>query len=80
MNNTPNTYALPTSPVTVTGSKWNATNIKVASGGVTVTTIAPPRMQRPLSQGPLTLLNNHIGHVSFHFVYSDLLVVYCDCM
>ncbi|ENN71337.1 hypothetical protein D910_06356, partial [Dendroctonus ponderosae] len=56
-----NSYALPTSPVTVTGGKWSGTNIKVSSGGVTVTTISPPRIQRPLSQGPLTLLNNHLA-------------------
>lgn len=62
MNNT--SYALPTSPVIVTGAntKWSGSNIKVSSGGVTVTTISPPRIQRPLSQGPLTLLTNHIGH------------------
>ncbi|CAG9759998.1 unnamed protein product [Ceutorhynchus assimilis] len=61
MNSMPNSYALPTSPITVTGTKWSGTNIKVSSGGVTVTTISAPRIQRPLSQGPLTLLNNHLG-------------------
>ncbi|KAH1009107.1 hypothetical protein HUJ04_001522 [Dendroctonus ponderosae] len=61
MNSMSNSYALPTSPVTVTGGKWSGTNIKVSSGGVTVTTISPPRIQRPLSQGPLTLLNNHLA-------------------
>ncbi|XP_050304689.1 protein melted [Anthonomus grandis grandis] len=69
MNTPSNSYALPTSPITVSNaSKWSSsstnatgTNIKVSSGGVTVTTISPPRIQRPLSQGPLSLLNNHIG-------------------
>ncbi|CAH1976039.1 unnamed protein product [Acanthoscelides obtectus] len=51
------------------GSKWaapnpGAANVKVSSGGVTVTTISPPRMQRPLSQGPFTLIANHTNQVS----------------
>lgn len=33
-------------------------NFRVLSGGVTVTTITQPRMQRPLSQGPLTLMSS----------------------
>ncbi|CAH1104202.1 unnamed protein product [Psylliodes chrysocephalus] len=46
--------------VIVTGvSKWTAPNVRVSSGGVTVTTISPPRMQRPLSQGPLAFIGNH---------------------
>lgn len=61
-------YPAPTPPplsssITVTGKYVNnATptmgNIgptRVSSGGVTVTTISPPRLPRPLSQGPLTL-------------------------
>lgn len=48
------------SMITVGGAKWGVANVGptrvgVSSGGVTVTTISPPRMPRPLSQGPLTL-------------------------
>ncbi|KAK9879888.1 hypothetical protein WA026_008388 [Henosepilachna vigintioctopunctata] len=39
-------------------SKWNGINTKVSSGGVTVTTTTP-RILRPHSQGPLTLITNH---------------------
>ncbi|XP_019873887.2 protein melted isoform X2 [Aethina tumida] len=39
-------------------NKWTPSN-HVSSGGVTVTTISPPKIQRPLSQGPLTLGNSH---------------------
>ncbi|CAG9860360.1 unnamed protein product [Phyllotreta striolata] len=46
--------------VIVTGvNKWTAPNIRVSSGGVTVTTISPPRIQRPLSQGPLAFIGSH---------------------
>lgn len=44
----------------VVNNKWGGTGPisgRVSSGGVTVTTISPPRMHRPHSQGPLTLLN-----------------------
>ncbi|KAG5892437.1 hypothetical protein JTB14_003370, partial [Gonioctena quinquepunctata] len=59
--------AVPTPPlsnnITVTGgNKWTGPNVK--SGGVTVTTISPPKMQRPLSQGPLVLLSNHTNQVT----------------
>lgn len=52
---------VPTPPLSnniiVTGSsKWSIPNSKVSSGGVTVTTISPPRIPRPHSQGPLTLI------------------------
>lgn len=46
-----------------TTSKWGLLNTgttKVSSGGVTVTTISPPRLPRPLSQGPL-MFNLHLG-------------------
>ncbi|CAH0555735.1 unnamed protein product [Brassicogethes aeneus] len=47
------------SNVIVTNSnKWTAVNNHVSSGGVTVTTISPPKIQRPLSQGPLTFSNS----------------------
>lgn len=52
--------------VTTNASKWSTANVKVSSGGVTVTTISPPRMQRPLSQGPLTLMANHINQVKLY--------------
>ncbi|XP_057657279.1 uncharacterized protein LOC130894417 [Diorhabda carinulata] len=46
--------------VTVTGvNKWTGPNVRVSRGGVTVTTISPPRMQRPLSQGPLAFIGTH---------------------
>lgn len=48
--------------VTVTSSgKWGISNIgptRVSSGGVTVTTISPPRLPRPQSQGPLSYSSN----------------------
>ncbi|XP_066247641.1 protein melted [Euwallacea similis] len=75
MNNIPNSYALPLSPITVIGSKWAGTNVKVSSGGVTVTTISPPRIQRPLSQGPLSLLNNHLGQTTISPISSTPLPV-----
>lgn len=66
--------AVPTPPLSnniiVTGSsKWGIpNNNKVSSGGVTVTTISPPRIPRPHSQGPLTLITpmitNHNSQVS----------------
>lgn len=57
--------------VTTNASKWSTANIKVSSGGVTVTTISPPRIQRPLSQGPLTLIANHTNQViTFQSMYS----------
>ncbi|KAF7273895.1 ventricular zone expressed PH domain-containing protein melted [Rhynchophorus ferrugineus] len=65
INNMPmSQYPLPTSPVVVTSNnmKWNSS--KVSSGGVTVTTISPPRIQRPLSQGPLTLLSNQMSSMT----------------
>ncbi|XP_018334236.1 protein melted isoform X2 [Agrilus planipennis] len=44
--------------ITSITNKWNInSSSKISSGGVTVTTIAPPRIQRPYSQGPLTLLS-----------------------
>lgn len=64
ISNQPNSFTPVSSPVVVSGSKWSGTNVKVASGGVTVTTISPPKIQRPLSQGPLSLLNNSLGQVS----------------
>nr|XP_023024362.1 protein melted [Leptinotarsa decemlineata] len=61
--------AVPTPPlsnnITVTaGNKWPGSNGRVSSGGVTVTTISPPKIQRPLSQGPLVLLSNHTSQVA----------------
>ncbi|KAJ8912910.1 hypothetical protein NQ315_017240 [Exocentrus adspersus] len=54
---------VPTPPlsnnIVANSNKWPGSNIRVSSGGVTVTTISPPRIQRPLSQGPLTLITNH---------------------
>ncbi|KAJ8967516.1 hypothetical protein NQ314_002831 [Rhamnusium bicolor] len=50
--------------VVTSANKWPASNVRVSSGGVTVTTISPPRMQRPLSQGPLTLVTNHTNQVA----------------
>lgn len=41
-----------------TNNKWATSNNHISSGGVTVTTISPPRIQRPLSQGPLTVNTN----------------------
>lgn len=49
--------------VVANSSKWPGSNVRVSSGGVTVTTISPPRIQRPLSQGPLTLITNHTNQV-----------------
>lgn len=52
----------------VTSNKWGIPNNRVSSGGVTVTTISPPRIPRPHSQGPLTLLTpivpNHSSQVN----------------
>lgn len=66
----PHTTA-PTPPlsnnVIVTGTnKWGIPNMRVLSGGVTVTTISQTRIPRPLSQGPLTLMSasNHSNQVS----------------
>ncbi|XP_031349483.1 protein melted-like isoform X2 [Photinus pyralis] len=42
--------------VMITNNKWVVPNSRVSSGGVTVTTISPPRIHRPHSQGPMTLL------------------------
>ncbi|KAI4461099.1 veph-a/melted [Holotrichia oblita] len=61
--------AAPTPPlsnnVIVTGTnKWGIPNMRVLSGGVTVTTISPPRMQRPHSQGPLTLISSSASHTN----------------
>lgn len=67
INNVPlSQYPLPSSPVIVANNnmKWTGSNVRVASGGVTVTTISPPRIQRPLSQGPLTLLTNQISSIT----------------
>lgn len=53
--------------VIVTGTnKWGIPNMRVLSGGVTVTTISQARIPRPLSQGPLTLMSasNHSNQVS----------------
>lgn len=64
----PVAVSTPTSSnVVVTNNKWGIPNNKVSSGGVTVTTISP-RIHRPHSQGPLTLLtpivSNHNSYVS----------------
>lgn len=65
INNVPvaNSTAAPTPPLSnniiVTGTnKWGVPNMRVLSGGVTVTTISQPRIPRPLSQGPLTLISS----------------------
>nr|XP_022918426.1 protein melted [Onthophagus taurus] len=52
--------------VVVTGmNKWGIPNMRVLGGnGVTVTTISQPRMQRPHSQGPLTLVTSNSVTVS----------------
>lgn len=85
--------AAPTPPlsnnVIVTGTnKWGIPNMRVLSGGVTVTTISPPRMQRPLSQGPLihstpssnhTNQNNGSNAVTVSSVYSGQVNVLNSC-
>ncbi|EEZ99906.2 Protein melted-like Protein [Tribolium castaneum] len=58
-----NAIPQPSSNVTVT-NKYINNNTKISSGGVTVTTISPPRMQRPHSQGPLTLNTNQNSQVT----------------
>ncbi|XP_044268267.1 protein melted isoform X3 [Tribolium madens] len=58
-----NAIPQPPSNVTVT-NKYINNNTKISSGGVTVTTISPPRMQRPHSQGPLTLNTNQNSQVT----------------
>ncbi|KAJ8985018.1 hypothetical protein NQ317_016929 [Molorchus minor] len=50
--------------IATSASKWPVSNVKVSSGGVTVTTISPPRIQRPLSQGPLSLISNHSSQLA----------------
>ncbi|KAF5292632.1 hypothetical protein FQA39_LY13965 [Lamprigera yunnana] len=56
--------------VVVTNNKWVIPNSRVSSGGVTVTTISPPRIPRPHSQGPLTFLTpiatNHSSHITIN--------------
>ncbi|RZC42728.1 melted [Asbolus verrucosus] len=55
----------PSNNVTVTSTnKYSGINNKISSGGVTVTTISPPRIQRPQSQGPLTLSTNQNSQVT----------------
>lgn len=49
--------------VTTNTNKGPIANVKLSSGGVTVTTISPPRIQRPLSQGPLSLISNQTNQV-----------------
>lgn len=71
ISNQPNSFTPVSSPVVVSGSKWSGTNVKVASGGVTVTTISPPKIQRPLSQGPLSLLNNSLGQTLISSILSS---------
>lgn len=66
---------VPTPPlsynVIVTGTnKWGIPNTKVSSGGVTVTTISPPRIPRPHSQGPLTLITPAVTSGSNSQVHS----------
>lgn len=47
----------PSSNVVVMGTnKWGVPNVRLLSGGVTVTTVPQSRMTRPHSQGPLTLI------------------------
>lgn len=78
---------VPTSPLSnnvVVGnsSKWPGSNVRVSSGGVTVTTISPPRMQRPLSQGPLTLITNHTNQVKISHKKNLLIQLcfeFCSC-
>lgn len=61
-----NAITQPSNNVTVTNTNkyTNNNNTKISSGGVTVTTISPPRMQRPHSQGPLTLNTNQNSQVT----------------
>lgn len=53
----------PSSNVTVTSTNKYGVNSRISSGGVTITTGVPPRIQRPHSQGPLTLSTNHNNQV-----------------
>ncbi|KAF5306196.1 hypothetical protein FQR65_LT07473 [Abscondita terminalis] len=59
--------------VVVTSNKWVVPNSKISSGGVTVTTISPPKIPRPHSQGPLTLLTptvtNHSSQVTINPIH-----------
>lgn len=56
--------------VMLTNNKWVVPNSRVSSGGVTVTTISPPRIHRPHSQGPMTLLTpvgtNHSSQITIN--------------
>jgi hypothetical protein len=61
----------PSNNVTVTSTNKYVGNAKISSGGVTVTTISPPRMQRPHSQGPLTLSTNQNSQVCYARKQSD---------
>jgi hypothetical protein len=61
----------PSNNVTVTSTNKYVGNTKISSGGVTVTTISPPRMQRPHSQGPLTLSTNQNSQVCYARKQSD---------
>ncbi|KAK5645394.1 hypothetical protein RI129_006694 [Pyrocoelia pectoralis] len=58
------------SNVMITNNKWVVPNSRVSSGGVTVTTISPPRIHRPHSQGPMTLLTpvvtNHSSQITIN--------------
>lgn len=79
-----NAIAVPPTPplannVIVTGTnKWGIPNMRVLSGGVTVTTISQPRMQRPHSQGPLTLVmpsTSHTSNVSVELIFGYVRII-----
>lgn len=48
----------PLSSNVIGNPRWNNANGRVSSGGVTVTNLSPPRVQRPLSQGPLNFVKS----------------------